>query len=90
MSAGSVIKVIGFAQVMHDAPPEAVTVCKTVGSASRAWTGGRRHGPTILSIVLTDLLTTTLDEHGREGIGESGEQGRSDPLDEHGRLKSSS
>lgn len=39
-----------------------------------------------LWVVLTDLLTTTLDEHGREGNGEPGEQGRSDPLDGHGQL----
>ena len=41
---------------------------------------------TILRVVLTNLLTTTLGEHGREGNGEPGEQGRSDPLDGHGRL----
>lgn len=49
-------------------------------------TGERCHEPTILWVVLTDLLTTTLDEHGREGNGEPGEQGRSDPLDGHGQL----
>jgi hypothetical protein len=45
---------------------------------------------TILWIVLTDLLTTTLDEHGREGNGEPGEQGRSDSVDGPGRIDSSS
>ena len=41
-------------------------------------------------MVLTDLLTATLDDTGRERNKKPGKQGGSDPLDGVGRLESSS
>lgn len=35
----------------------------------------------MLPVLLTDLLTTALDDRGRDRTEESGERGRSDPLD---------
>ena len=40
--------------------------------------------------VLTDLLTTALDYHGRRETEEPREQGRCDRLDSYGRFQSSS
>jgi hypothetical protein len=39
-----------------------------------------------LLLVLTHLLTTVLDDHGRERTEERSEQDRSDPVDVTGRL----
>jgi hypothetical protein len=39
-----------------------------------------------LPVVLTDLLTTALDDRGRDRTEKPGEQGRSDPVDGTGRL----
>jgi hypothetical protein len=44
----------------------------------------------MLPVLLTDLLTTALDDRGRDRTEESGERGRSDPVDGTGRLESSS
>ena len=41
-----------------------------------------------LLLVLTHLLTTALDDHGREWTEEPDEQGRSDPVDGAGQPKS--
>jgi hypothetical protein len=43
-----------------------------------------------LATVLTDLLTTALDDRGLERNDDPVEQGGSDPLDGYGRLSSSS
>ena len=39
-----------------------------------------------LLLVLTHLLTTALDDRGRERTEKRGEQGRSDPVDGTGRF----
>ena len=55
-------------------------------SAARALDGLPSPQQRVLSILLANLLTTTLDDLGHEWNEEPGEQGKSDPVDSSGRL----